>query len=185
MDKNQVKKKRRFANSIKDREEVLEVKQKMINVESEEFKGDIYLNKFINIKNKWIIENDRCILNNNYKWLQFYDYSCKNCLTAMYNDNNEIVEWYFDISKEIGKENDMPYEDDMYLDVVLLPNGKITLLDEDELEDALNQEKITKQEFEEAYQEANRLMEQIKDKADKLKEFTDKYLAIMLQKIEN
>ena len=103
----------------------------------------------------------------------------------MYNDNNEIVEWYFDISKEIGKENDMPYEDDMYLDVVLLPNGKITLLDEDELEDALNQEKITKQEFEEAYQEANRLMEQIKDKADKLKEFTDKYLAIMLQKIEN
>jgi len=178
----QIRNKKRFANSVKDKPEVLEVRQKMMNVESTEFKGDIYLNEFVKIKGKWLIEKEGCILDDNYKWLQFYDYTCKHCLTAMYNDKNEIVEWYFDIAREIGKENGIPYEDDMYLDVVLLPNGDINLLDEDELEDALKKKQIIKEEFEDAYQEANQLTKRIEGKAKELKEFTDKYLKIMLQK---
>ena len=58
-------------------------------------------------------------MDNNYKWLEFYDYSSKVKLTAIYDENNEIIEWYFDIAKEIGKDNGIPYEDDLYLDVVV------------------------------------------------------------------
>lgn len=181
----QVKNKKRFADSIKNKANVLEIQQKMISIENAEFKGDIYLNKFISTKEKWIVEKNKCILDDNYKWLQFYDYACKNCLTAMYDDKDEIVEWYFDIAKEIGKENGMPYEDDMYLDLVLLPNGKIILLDEDELEEALKNKQITEKEFKEAYQEVNQLMKKIKGKEEKLKSFTDKYLNKIFQKSEN
>ncbi len=41
--------------------------------------------------------------------------------------------------------------DDLYLDVVLLPNGKIYVLDEDELEDAYKSGDVTKEEYELAW----------------------------------
>lgn len=46
----------------------------------------------------------------------------------MYDEKNEIVEWYFDIARKIGKENGIPYEEDLYLDVVVTPTGEIILL---------------------------------------------------------
>ena len=58
-------------------------------------------------------------MDNNYKWL----YNSKVKLTAIYNENNKIIEWYFDIAREIGKEKDVPYEDDLYLDVVVTSTG--------------------------------------------------------------
>ncbi len=116
---------------------------------------------------------------NNYKWLEFYDYNSKVKLTAIYDGNNKnIVEWYFDIAKEIGKENNRLYEDDLYLDVVVTPTGEVILLDEDELKDALEKGQITNLDYENAYKEASKLMEQLKDKKDKLQEFTDKYLKL-------
>ena len=80
-----------------------------------------------------VISKNVCIRNSNYKWLEFYDYKAKIKLTAMYDENNEIIQWYFDIAREIGKESEIPYEDDLYLDVVLTPEGEIILLDEQEL----------------------------------------------------
>ena len=66
-------------------------------------------------------------------------------MSAAYDEKNEIIEWYFDIARCIGKENGIPYEDDFYLDVVLTPNGKIILLDEDEFEEAFKRNEITLQ----------------------------------------
>lgn len=95
---------------------------------------------------------------------------------SIYNNNKEIIEWYFDIAKEIGKENGIPYEDDLYLDVVVNPNGEITLLDEDELKMALDRLEITQSDYDMAYSEANKLMEKLKGNTDKLDEFSKKYL---------
>lgn len=72
----------------------------------------------------------------------------------MYNQNKEIIEWYFDISKEIGSENGVSYEDDLYLDVVVNPDGEIILLDEDELKEALDRLEISKEDYDMAYNEA-------------------------------
>ena len=58
-------------------------------------------------------------------------------LTAIYDAKNKIVEWYFDIAKKIGKENGIPYEEDLYLDVIVKPDFQIVLLDEDDLQEAL------------------------------------------------
>lgn len=152
---------------------------KMISTTDDYFSGDIYYYDFINVKEKILIPNGKCIMDNNYKWLEFYDYSSKVKLTAIYDENSKIIEWYFDIAREIGKDNGVPYEDDLYLDVVVTPNGDIKLLDEDELKEAYNKREMTKEKFKNAYKEAENLMNKLKNNKDKLKDYTDKYLKQM------
>ena len=173
--------KKRFANSVIEKENVINVKQKIKEIDDEKFKGDIYLNYFKQVSNPDIIlEKGVSILDNEYKWLEFYNYNSKVKLTAMYNEKNEIIEWYFDIARKIGKEDRIPYEDDLYLDVVLRPDGKIILLDEEELKEAYDKKEISKQDYDEAFNEANNLIKKIEGKEKQIKEFTDKYLKLML-----
>lgn len=153
---------------------------KIKNVNSKEFSGDVALITFNKMKTPYIVQGTNiCMANNNYKWLEFYDYNSIVRLTAMYNDKNKIVEWYFDIAKEIGKENGIPYEDDLYLDVVVNPNGKIILLDEDELKLALDRLEISKEDYNMAYDETTKLMKKLRKNRDKLENFTNKYLEEM------
>ena len=169
--------KKRFADSIERFQDVEEMKRKIININCDDFKGDICLNMFKKMKSRYMIEDTKlCIADNGYKWLEFYDYNSKIKLTTMYDENNEIVEWYFDISRKIGKENGIPYEDDLYLDVVLTPNGKTFLLDEDELKQAYERRELTKEEYDEAYRLANDLIHKINGRQIEMKEFTNKYL---------
>ena len=143
---------------------------KINSVASNEFTGDICYYHFKEIINKITIPNGKCILDNGYKWIEFYDYNSKIKLTAIYDENSQIVEWYFDIARKIGKENDVPYEDDLYLDVVVTPTGEIILLDEDELQGAYNRLEVNKEEYDMAYNEANQLMKKLENNKNKLKE---------------
>lgn len=176
--------KKRFADCVNKKPNVEEVQQSLKSFSEDDFQGDVYLNNFIKINKKFILENGVCIQDTDYKWLEFYDYNSKVRLTAMYNENNEIVQWYFDIARSLGKENGIPYEDDLYLDVVLTPEGKIILLDEDELQEAFEKYEMTKDEFDEAYKIAYDLMKKLEGKLEKVKNFTDKYLRIMLENKE-
>lgn len=153
---------------------------KIKNICNKDFCGDIALIKFNKMKEPYIIKDiNLCMADENYKWLEFYDYNSKARLTAMYNDKNEIIEWYFDIARLIGKENNLPYEDDLYLDVVVTPDGKTILLDEDELKMAVDRLEVTKEDSDEAYKIAYEIIGKVKNNSNKLKEFTDKYLKIM------
>ena len=154
---------------------------KIMSVKDKHFNGEIYFYNFIDVKDKILIPNGKCIMDNNYKWLEFYAYSSRIKLTAIYDENNEIIEWYFDIAREIGKDNGIPYEDDMYLDVVVTPSGDVILLDEDELKEAFDRKEMTKDEYDEAYKIAYDLMEELKNNKDKLQEYTDKYLSDFLK----
>ena len=131
--------KKRFVTNPNDMEIVKEGNLKIKTFNNSEFKGDIALIKFNKMYKPYMVENiNLCMAYNDYKWLEFYDYNKKYRLTAMYNEKNEIVQWYFDIAKKIGKEKGIPYEDDLYLDVVVTSTGEIILLDEDELKEAFD-----------------------------------------------
>lgn len=169
--------KKRFVTEPQNMEIVDKGKMKIINVNNEYMKGDVALISFEKMNKPFIIENTNlCMANDGYKWIEFYDYGSKIKLTAMYNEKNEIVEWYFDIARKIEKENDKPYEDDLYLDVVLRPNGETILLDEDEFNEAYERKEITQKEYDENIKLANSLIEKIKGKHKEIKAFTDKYL---------
>lgn len=118
-----------------------------------------------------------CIVDNHYTWLEFIPENENYSLTTMYNSNSEIVQWYFDICKNNGvNEDGISYFDDLYLDVVVRKDLEIFLLDQDELEEALIKQNITQEEYELASRAAKRLMADLIENKDKLENFCNKYL---------
>ena len=174
--------KKKFVTNPNNMKIVKDGSFKIKSFDNTDFVGDIALIKFNKMNKPYMVENLKlCMANNNYKWLEIYDYNKKYRLTAMYNENNEIIEWYFDIARKIGKDNGMPYEDDLYLDVVVTPTGDIILLDEDELKKAFDRFEVNESDYDMAYNEAKKLIELLEDNKDKLRVFTDKYLNEMLK----
>ena len=87
-----------------------------------------------------------------YRWLVIMPMDEPWCLTALYDPQNQIIEWYFDISwQNFIDESGMPCMDDLYLDLVLLPDGRILMLDADELQEAPETSNITQEQFDFAY----------------------------------
>lgn len=80
--------------------------------------------------------------------------------------NAEVIGYYFDISRGNAVEDNIPYYDDLYLDVVYFPNENdlIEVLDEDELLNALNEGKITTEEYELAKKTGAKLIDEIQKK---------------------
>ena len=151
-------------------------------VDSKEFKGYI---GFIDIKHaleEWHVPRKdgkkECILKSGYKWLEFYPVDEKYAITALCDENYEVIEWYFDMVKEFGIENDLPYMIDLYLDLVITPNGDIYILDEDELQEALENKDITENDYKLAHNTLDVLLQKYDNgkKIDGLKHLTDRYL---------
>ena len=87
---------------------------------------------------------------------------------AYVDNNKKIIDYYFDISSKNGLENKIPYYDDLYLDVLYYPNQNnlIKYDDMDELEEALKENKITKEQFDKAISTAEEIVAEIKNKTN-------------------
>ncbi|PFI22644.1 DUF402 domain-containing protein [Bacillus cereus] len=93
-----------------------------------------------------------CIADDGYTWMQYFITGKNFAITAMLDDRKKLVQYYIDVTKKYEiDERGLPYFDDLYLDVVVLPNGEIYVLDEDELEDAYKMGDVTKAEYELAW----------------------------------
>lgn len=138
--------KRRFANAINNGN--IDYQQKYVNTPT--FQGYISLVKIKEVQNPLIVNNGEkmvCIINTDYTWLELYPEKGNFALTIMFDEKGKLIEWYFDIAKNIGLENNIPYEDDLFLDLVVEPSGKIHILDKEELEIALENQIITQDDF--------------------------------------
>ena len=86
------------------------------------------------------------------------------------NDKKEILEYYFDIIAENKIKDGIPFYNDLYLDVVYFQPAAtkegtyIQLVDCNELEEALKENIIDKEQFDMAYIEAEKLMKELKEK---------------------
>ncbi len=88
-----------------------------------------------------------------------------------FDDNKKFIDYYIDITLENGVMKKIPYYIDLYLDIVHYPkNNKVCFIDEDELEEAFNNNYISRADYELAYRVGNRLLKEIKeDKNEYLK----------------
>lgn len=174
--------KRKYADAKKVKE-ISKSTYLNLQIDSKEFKGNISLVEILEANKEWIVDkgkkDERCILGNGLKWLEIYPDDANYCITAIYDKKREIVEWYIDIANGVGVEEGIPYEDDLYLDVVILPDGTTILLDEDELIDAYENSLITKKQHDLAYKMANEIIDNGKNKLNDLKAFCNKYLDIL------
>ncbi|MDV2581801.1 DUF402 domain-containing protein [Alkalibacillus haloalkaliphilus] len=153
--------KRRYA----DRSEWSRVKDRGYTqsyFDEDHFKGYVTLLKINQVSEPLKVSyrgHEICIIDNGYIWLQHFPEGQHFTVTTMFNVKGEVVQWYIDLSLRNGLESAVPYYDDLFLDIVVLPNGQVFLLDEDELQQAFNKGIVNEEMFNLAYNEANRILQ--------------------------
>lgn len=149
----------------------------MTTLSNQDFKGTVGLMLLEDVIKPLVVKRpngkSEVVIDGGYKILTFFPEKGAYCCTVMINRENKILQWYFDILKGDCKfDSDVPYGEDVFLDVVLLPNGEYYMIDEDDLNDALNNKTITYEEFEKAYETAEKIKNFVKNNFDEISLFT-------------
>ena len=104
---------------------------------------------------------DMVVCDDGCKWLSILPGEENFCITVMMGSESEILLWYIDMIAGQGMDEDgIPYFMDLYLDLVVYPDGTIIIDDMDELEEALSNGDITQQQYAMAVSTSDKLIKQ-------------------------
>ena len=154
--------------------ETKKLKRKQVNTDF--LKGYIGILEIEKVTEKQIWkfnDEDIIVCDNGLKWLSILPQNDFYCITAMMDENDDILLWYIDMIAEQGIDIDsIPYFDDLYLDLVVYPTGMIKVDDMDELEEALARKEITEEQFNLAINTSNKLINGLLSDIDSFIDFT-------------
>lgn len=103
-----------------------------------------------------------CVGDRGYVYLQYFPHGQAYAVTKMLDELGNTIQWYIDICKAHGKDQrGHIWYDDLYLDIVVLPQGEVYLLDQDELDEALEKKVISADEHRFASETADALLKRI------------------------
>lgn len=148
-----------------DWKRVIKSRYKEEFIDNDNFKGYVslfYIDKVREPLIRTMNQTDYVLMDKGHKCMQHIPLDTNYAVTTMFDKNNEIILWYFDIIKRSGIEKGRVYYDDLYLDIVHLPCEKTILLDEDELKEALEKKLISDIDYNLAYNEAEKVQLEIK-----------------------
>lgn len=173
--------KKKYANcsNFKDIEEK---RFKKIRLRGNSEIGTICLTTILKVKKQWEVPRDNGntekILDVGYKWVTIYPKKERFAIIAIFDENNEFVEFYFDIAKKVKYKSIVPYIEDLYLDIVMTKDNKVIFLDEDELKKALQTNVIKQEDYEKAKKTADRIVNKFhnQERFDELKVAAIEYL---------
>ncbi|QJC52002.1 DUF402 domain-containing protein [Paenibacillus albicereus] len=138
-----------------------------LTLDGDDFRGLVTFYRIHELREPlWKEYNGRrlCLADRGYLWMQHFPRGEHFVVTTMFDDKGKVVQWYIDICKTQGlTDQQVPWFDDLYLDIVVLPSGEVYLMDEDELEDAIQGGDITRKEAAMARKTAGRLLASIKN----------------------
>lgn len=101
-----------------------------------------------------------CIADRGYDWVQHFPDGAPYVLLAAFDEQGELVQWYIDVVGSIGvDECGVPWYEDLYLDIVISPQGETLLLDVEELDGALRQGAVTQIQYNFAWRQASTLLD--------------------------
>lgn len=145
-----------------------DVNKYKLNINFDNNDNYIAIKKIIDIKEPFYISKEQCIINNGYYIVEVIPKKEHYAMRVFFNERKERLEYYFDISLENGidEETKIPYYNDLYTDIVV-KDEKIEILDEDELIEAFDKNKISKEDFILANYTTNLLLDSIKTKNNK------------------
>ena len=135
---------------------------------------DYYLvvKKVNEVESPFITYIGQNIMDNGYFVLEctpkYENYSMR----VFYNKKKQPLLYYFDITNEQGLDKDtgVPYYIDIYNDIMIYTSdNKIMVVDEDELEEALNNNEITKAEYNKANKVTKQLFNELKNNKNRFK----------------
>ena len=93
-------------------------------------------------------EQPLTVCDNHYRWLTILPQEDFYCITVMMNEKEQIQVCYIDMIEEQGYDEDgVPWINDLYLDLVVYPDGVVVEDDRDELEAALAEGDISQEQY--------------------------------------
>ena len=103
-------------------------------------------------------------MDNNYSIIEVIPKNENYAMRVYFDENNNILQYYFDVSLKNGvdEETKVPFYDDLFVDITVT-DGKIEVLDEDELDDALNSKIISKADYDLAIQTRDKLLSELQN----------------------
>ncbi len=142
--------------------------------EYENFSGVCSLMELTKVKKPLIAEfrgETLKIVDDGYFWLQVAPRDENFWITVMYDGDGNLLQYYFDVTKEnvICGEDSFFY--DLFLDLVAVPDGRLIVLDEDELEAARTEDTVTEKEYSLAFETLEMLKKHIPENAERLNLF--------------
>lgn len=165
---------------------IIERKYNHEYIEDQYFQGEIaliHLLKVTHPRSSNLGNKEVTWIDNGYYWLELAPINHNYWLTVMFNEKGKIQQYYFDITdKNIIDEQNDSYFYDLYLDIVI-SNKQVFVLDEDELEIAYKEKKISKIQFDKAIYMKNLLIENITNHYDDLEKLCYRYFHDLKEKM--
>ena len=120
---------------------------------------------------------EQIVCDKGIKWISILPKDKYYCITAMLDQNEEIIVWYIDMIASQGVEDGIPYFYDLYLDLVVYPDGMVITDDMDELEDALKKGDISEQLFRRAINTKEELENTLLSDINSFERYTKEFIA--------
>jgi len=111
------------------------------------------------------------LVDKGFYWIQLAPQDAHWWLTAMLDPDGNLYQYYFDITLQNRIAGAASVFDDLFLDVVALPDGRCEVLDRDELDEALASCLITQEQYDMALSQATILMSTLPHRMDELHAF--------------
>lgn len=125
-------------------------------------------------------DKDVVVCDNGYHWLTIMPGDEFYCITVMMDDNYKIKVCYIDMIDSQGYDDDkVPYFYDLYLDLVVYPNGDIFVDDMDELQKALKTGEITELQYDRALKTSQKLQDGLLSDIGKFQDYVSEMLNIL------
>ncbi len=158
-------------------------------VDMPEFSGYIGLIKIHKVDRPQIWKyngEDLIVCDDNFQWLTIMPKDDFYCITVMMNGNGEIQVCYIDMIAEQGYDEDgVPYFYDLYLDLVVYPDGTIVEDDMDELQMAFAECNITRKQFDLAIDTCNKLKNGLLNDMTSFKAFIQRMYEVVMENNSN
>lgn len=154
---------------------MLSKRQTIRFLDNEVFQGHVSLLHILHVSKPqiWTFHKETVVCQDGFKWLTLLPKDGYFCITAMMNESGKILLWYIDMIASQGVGGDsVPYFDDLYLDLIVYPDGTIVEDDRDELEEAWRQGDITSEQLALANRTCSKLKEGLLSDIKAFEEFT-------------
>lgn len=122
-----------------------------------------------------------CLVENSSYMLQQFPNEANYSMTTFFSPKGELLQWYIDIIYATGLEEGVPYMDDLYLDLIVVPAGEVIEKDIDEMEQALAEGVVTQKQYDLAWRSFREVKEAIDAEDFLLFELSKKHFQLLKQ----
>ncbi|MEF3301663.1 DUF402 domain-containing protein [Paenibacillus sp. GYB003] len=164
---------------------IVEKEFTVIPVKTIGFSGTVTLVELLKVKEplyKQYEGRQVCIADNGYKWLQLFPEHAHYTVTAMYDEHNRDVQRVVSICKCQGvSDGGIPWYEDLFLHLVILPSGELYVIDQERLEEAVRGGVLTQEDAELAWKTANHVMDEYRTGSFDLLVVADKHMQALVE----